>query len=130
MVTELTAGQAVVEVLKAEGTGCVFGLAGGHVIVIYDALQDTPGIRHVLVRHEHAAACMAAGYAQLTGPPSVCLVTAGPGATNLLTGIAEAYVGSLPVIILSGRGPIATPCRGASQQLSTDRIFAPVTHRS
>ena len=127
MVTELTAGQAVVEVLKAEGTRCVFGLPGGHVIDIYDALYDTPGIRHVLVRHEHAAACMAAGYAQLTGEPAVCLVTAGPGATNLLTGIAEAYVGSLPVIILAGRGPTATAYRGASQEVATDRIFAPVT---
>ncbi len=124
---ELTAGQAVVEVLKAEGVRCVFGLPGGHVIDIYDALYDAPEIRHVMVRHEHAAACMAAGYAQLTGELAVCLVTAGPGATNLLTGIAEASVGALPVIVLAGRGSTATAHRGASQEIATDQMFAPVT---
>jgi acetolactate synthase-1/2/3 large subunit len=124
---EMTAGQALVEVLKAEGIRCVFGLPGGHVIDIYDALYATPEIRHVLVRHEYAAACMAAGYTQLTGEPAVCLVTAGPGATNLLTGIAEASVGSLPVIILAGRGATGTVYRGASQEIATDRMFAPVT---
>lgn len=123
----MTAGQAVVEVLKAEGIRCVFGLPGGHVIDIYDALYDTPQIQHVLVRHEHAAACMAAGYAQLTGEPAVCLVTAGPGVTNLLTGIAEASMGALPVIILAGRGPTATAHRGASQEIATEKVFAPVT---
>src|ERR1700746_4017671 len=99
---EMTAGQAIVEVLKAEGIRCVFGLPGGHVIDIYDALYATPEIRHVLVRHEYAAACMAAGYTQLTGEPAVCLVTAGPGATG-------------------------TVYRGASQEIATDRMFAPVT---
>jgi hypothetical protein len=83
------AGRAIVDALVAEGVGTVFGLPGGHVLGIYDALYDTPEIRHVLVRHEHAAASLAAAYAQLTGEPGVCLVTAGPGCTNLLTGIAE-----------------------------------------
>eukprot|EP01035_Chromulina_nebulosa_P064141 gene64141-87734_t len=64
---DMTAGQAIVEILKAEGVRYVFGMPGGHTIGIYDALYDTPEIKHVLVRHEHAAACMAAGYAQLTG---------------------------------------------------------------
>ena len=92
------------DVLEAEGVDHVFGLPGGHVLSIYDALYDTHRIRHVLVRHEHAAASMAAAYAQLTGEPGVCLVTAGPGSTNLLTGIAEAYVGCLPIVVLAGRG--------------------------
>ena len=70
---------------------------------------------------------MAAAHAQLTGRPGVCLVTAGPGCTNLLTGIAEAYVGSLPIIVLAGRAATATALRGAAQEVATDRIFAPVT---
>ncbi|HEY7629614.1 MAG TPA: thiamine pyrophosphate-binding protein [Thermoleophilaceae bacterium] len=122
-----SAGQAIVDVLRAEGVKHVFGLPGGHVIGIYDALYATPEITHVLVRHEQTAASMAAAHAQLTGEPGICLVTAGPGCTNLLTGIAEAYVGCLPIVILAGRGATATAERGASQEVPTDQIFAPVT---
>jgi acetolactate synthase-1/2/3 large subunit len=121
------AGRAVVDVLRAEGVRLVFGLPGGHVLSIYDALYDTPEITHVLVRHEQAAASMAAAHAQLTGKPGVCLVTAGPGCTNLLSGIAEAYVGSLPIVVLAGRGATSTAHRGAAQEVATDRVFAPVT---
>jgi len=123
----VTVGRAIVDALVAEGVRTVFGLPGGHVIGIYDALYDTPEIRHVLVRHEQVAASMAAAHAQLTGEPGVCVVTAGPGCTNLLTGIAEAYVGCLPIVVLAGRGSTATAQRGASQEVPTDRIFAPVT---
>jgi acetolactate synthase-1/2/3 large subunit len=126
-VETIAAGRALVDVLKAEGVRLVFGMPGGHVLGIYDALYDSPEIRHVLVRHEHAAASMAAATAQLTGERGVCLVTAGPGCTNLLTGIAEAYVGCLPIVILSGRGATATAHRGAAQEIATDRVFAPVT---
>jgi acetolactate synthase-1/2/3 large subunit len=125
--TERTVGQVVVDVLKAEGVRCVFGVPGGHVLGIYDALYDTPEIRSFLVRHEQSAASLAAGYAQLTGETAVCLATAGPGVTNLLSGIAEAYVGSLPIVIIGGRGATATVLRGASQEVATERIFAPVT---
>ena len=83
---EVSAGRAIVDVLKAEGVKAVFGIPGGHTLGIYDALYDTPEIRHILVRHEQVAANMAAGYAQLTGQPGVCCVTAGPGATNLVSG--------------------------------------------
>ena len=120
-------GRAVVDVLQAEGVRFVFGLPGGHVLSVYDALYATPSIRLVLVRHEQAAASMAAAHAQLTGEPGVCLVTAGPGATNLLTGIAEAYVGSLPVVVIAGRGATPNVLRGAAQEVATERIFAPVT---
>jgi acetolactate synthase-1/2/3 large subunit len=123
----VTAGRVVVEVLKAEGVGWVFGLPGGHTLGIYDALYDTPEVRHILVRHEQAAANMAAAYAQLTGEPGVCLATAGPGVTNLISGIAEAYMGALPIVAVCGRGPTATAHRGASQELATDRVVAPVT---
>jgi acetolactate synthase-1/2/3 large subunit len=123
----VSVGRAVVDVLEAEGVRFVFGLPGGHVLSVYDALYATPAIRHVLVRHEQAAASMAAAHAQLTGEPGVCLVTAGPGCTNLLSGIAEAYVGSLPVVVISGRAATANALRGAAQEVPTERIFAPVT---
>ena len=105
---DMTAGRAIVEVLKAEGVKAVYGIPGGHVLPIYDGLYDTPEISHFLVRHEQAAASMAAAYAQLTGEAAVCLVTAGPGATNLVTNVAEAFVGALPMVILAGRGATAT----------------------
>ena len=123
----LRPGHAIVEALRAEGTDVVFGLPGGHILGIYDGLYDAPDIRHVLVRHEHTAAAMAAGYAQLTGKPGVVLVTAGPGATNLVTAVAEAYVGALPMVIFAGRATTATAHRGAAQEVPTDRVFAPIT---
>ena len=124
---EMTAGRAIVEVLKAEGVKAVYGIPGGHVLPIYDGLYDTPEISHFLVRHEQAAASMAAAYAQLTGEAAVCLVTAGPGATNLVTNVAEAFVGALPMVILAGRGATATTFRGASQEVDTELVFRPVT---
>ena len=117
--TAMSAGQAIVEILKAEEVKFIFGLPGGHTVPIYEALYLTPEIRHILVRHEQSAANMAAGYAQLTGEPGVCCATAGPGATNLVTGIAEAYFGALPVIILAGRGAThTTAVRSGSPLLS------------
>jgi acetolactate synthase-1/2/3 large subunit len=124
---QMSAGRAIVEVLKAEGVRAVFGMPGGHTLSIYDALYDTPEIRHVLVRHEQVAASMAAGYAQLTGEPGVCCVTAGPGATNLVTGIAEAFIGALPIVILAGRAATSTTHRGASQEIAQDQVFRPIT---
>ena len=123
----VSAGQAVVDVLKAEGVKAVFGIPGGHTLPIYDALYDTPEIRHILVRHEQVAANMAAGYAQLSGEPGVCCVTAGPGATNLVSGIAEAYIGALPVVVLAGRGATSTAHKGASQEIPQEQLFRPIT---
>lgn len=123
----INAGRAIVEVLKAEGVKVVFGIPGGHTLPIYDALYDTPEIRHILVRHEQVAASMAAAYAQLTGEPGVCCATAGPGATNLASGIAEAFVGALPIVILAGRGPARTSHKGASQEIAQELMFRPIT---
>ncbi|MBI3372989.1 MAG: thiamine pyrophosphate-binding protein [Betaproteobacteria bacterium] len=123
----MNAGRAIVEVLKAEGVKAVFGIPGGHTLPIYDALYDTPEIRHVLVRHEQVAANMAAAYAQLTGEPGVCCATAGPGATNLVSGIAEAFIGALPIVILAGRGPATTSHKGASQEIAQEQVFRPIT---
>jgi acetolactate synthase I/II/III large subunit len=113
-------GRAVVAALEAEGVSTVFGIPGGHILPIYDAVYASPRITSVLARHEHAAAAMAAAYAQLTGTPGIVLVTAGPGATNVVTAVAEAFVGALPMIILAGRGSTATTYRGASQEVSTE----------
>lgn len=123
----MDAGRAIAEILKAEGVRTVFGLPGGHVLRIYDGLYHTPEIRHVLVRHEQHAASMAAAYAQLTGEPGVCLVTAGPGATNLLTSLTEAYIGCWPIVVFAGRANTLFAHRGANQEVDTDLIFAPIT---
>src|SRR5258707_1933543 len=106
--SKISAGRAVVEVLRAEDVKFVFGMPGGHTIGIYDALYGQQEITHVLVRHEQHAASMAAGYAQLTGEPGVCCVTAGPGATDLVTSIAEAFVGALAIVVIAGPGPTPT----------------------
>jgi acetolactate synthase-1/2/3 large subunit len=126
-VTSTPVARAVVQALEAEGITTVFGIPGGHVLPIYDAVYSSPLVTSILVRHEHAAAAMAAAYAQLTGTPGVVLVTAGPGVTNVVTAVAEAFVGALPMIILAGRGSTATVYRGASQEVSTDQILRPVT---
>jgi acetolactate synthase-1/2/3 large subunit len=120
-------GQVVADILEREGVRAVFGMPGGHVLGIYDGLYGRAAIKTYLVRHEQQAPALAAGYFQLTGELAVCLVTAGPGATNLLTSVAEAFVGSIPMVILAGRGATATAFRGASQEVPTERIFQPVT---
>ena len=123
----MTGGEAMVEVLKAEGVEYVFGLPGGHTLGFYDALAQAREITHVLVRHEQVASNMAAAYAQLTGNVGVCCATAGPGATNLVTGIAEAFIGALPVVAITGRGNTSTTHRGASQEIPQQILFAPIT---
>ncbi|MFQ6015339.1 MAG: thiamine pyrophosphate-binding protein [Anaerolineae bacterium] len=102
---ERTAGQAVVEALVAEGVDMVFGLPGSHVLTIYDALRDVPQIKHITVKHENNAALMADMYGRLTGRPGICLVTAGPGATNSLSGVVQAYDAASPLIHVSGTVP-------------------------
>jgi len=126
-VATISGGRTVVEVLKAEKVKFLFGLPGGHTLPIYDALYDTLEIRHILVRHEQTAANMAAAYPMLTGEPGVCCATAGPGAINLATGIAEAFFGAVPVIFLTGRAPAQISLRGAAQEVPQERIFAPIT---
>ena len=123
----MMAGEAAVEVLRAEGVKYIFGLPGAHTLRLYDVLHRCPEIQHVLVRHEQAAANMAGAYAQLTGEPGICTATAGPGATNLVTGVAEAYKGALPVIVLTGRTSTATQHRGAGQDIDQDAVFTPIT---
>jgi acetolactate synthase-1/2/3 large subunit len=105
-VIQQRAGDAIVSALRAEDVEFVFGLVGSHVVEIYDALLDAPEIRHITVKHETTASGMADAYGRLTGKPGVCLVTAGPGATNSLTGVAQAYMAASPLIHISGAVPV------------------------
>lgn len=98
----LTGGEAMVKCLEAEGVEILFGYPGAAICPFYDALYDSP-IRHVLVRSEQNAAHMASGYARASGKPGVCVATSGPGATNLITGIATAYMDSIPIIAITGQ---------------------------
>jgi acetolactate synthase-1/2/3 large subunit len=125
--TTTPAAQAVVEALRAEGVRAVFGLPGSHVLGVLDAIYRANDIAFYRVRHEHSAAYMAFAYAQLTGEPGVVLVTAGAGATNLVTGVAEAFCGAQPMVVLAGRVATAHAHRGESQDVPTERIFAPIT---
>ncbi len=119
------AGDAIVAALRAEGVEYVFGLVGSHVVEIYDALLDVPEIQHITVKHETTASGMADAYGRITGKPGVCLVTAGPGATNSLTGVAQAYMAASPLIHISGAVP-----RGASYEsfhgVDSDRFLLPI----
>jgi acetolactate synthase I/II/III large subunit len=100
---ELTGAQILIKLLKEEGVKNIFGYPGGVVIDIYDELMKSD-IRHILVRHEQGAVHAADGYARATGGVGVCLVTSGPGATNTVTGIASAYMDSIPVVVFYRAG--------------------------
>lgn len=103
---ELTGAEIFVECLKAEGVETVFGYPGGAVLYIYDALyKEAEHVNHILVRHEQAAVHAAEGYAKATNRPGVVLVTSGPGATNAVTGIADAYMDSVPLVVFTGQVP-------------------------
>ena len=107
----MTGAQAIIASLEAEGVDTIFGYPGGQAIKIYDALYDSKKIHHVLARHEQGATHMADGYARATGKVGVVLVTSGPGATNTVTGIATAYMDSIPMVVITGqvtRGVIGT----------------------
>jgi acetolactate synthase-1/2/3 large subunit len=103
--TKMSGAKAVVESLERQNVKVVFGIIGGTIMPVYDALYDSTKVRHILSRHEQCAAHAADGYARASGKPGVCMATSGPGATNLVTGIANAYMDSSPVIALTGQVP-------------------------
>ncbi len=105
MTRQMTGAQMVVQALKDQGVEVVFGYPGGAVLPIYDEVFQQNDIRHILVRHEQGAIHAAEGYARATGKPGVVLVTSGPGATNTVTGIVDALMDSIPVVVLSGQVP-------------------------
>ncbi|MAK60738.1 MAG: acetolactate synthase 3 large subunit [Ponticaulis sp.] len=101
----MTGAEIVVRALVDQGVETLFGYPGGAVLPIYDALFSTPELRHILVRHEQGAGHAAEGYARSTGKPGVCLVTSGPGATNMVTPIADAMMDSIPMVVITGQVP-------------------------
>jgi acetolactate synthase-1/2/3 large subunit len=123
---KITGAQAVVRILEAEGVEVLFGYPGGAVLPIYDALLDS-NIEHVLVRNEQAAAHAASGYARVTGKAGVCMATSGPGATNLITGIATAYMDSIPIIAVTGQVPAAMIGRDVFQEVDITGATEPFT---
>jgi acetolactate synthase I/II/III large subunit len=121
--------QFLVKALERQGVEIIFGYPGGAIMPVYDALLDSP-IRHILVRHEQAAALAADGYARATGKVGVCMATSGPGATNLVTGIANAYMDSIPMVAITGQ--VATSLMGtdAFQEVDIFGITLPVVKHS
>ena len=117
----------VVQALKDQGVDVVFGYPGGAVLPIYDEVFQQNDIKHVLVRHEQGAVHAAEGYARSTGKPGVCLVTSGPGATNAVTGITDALMDSIPLIVLSGQVPTFMIGNDAFQEADTVGITRPCT---
>lgn len=122
----LTGAQIVIEALKHEGVDVIFGIPGGAIIDVYDALYDSD-IRHILAHHEQGAAHMADGYARATGKVGVCFATSGPGATNLTTGIANAYMDSIPIVAITGQVVTRLIGKDAFQEADTTGITSPIT---
>jgi acetolactate synthase-1/2/3 large subunit len=123
---KMTGAQAVLECLKREGVDVVFGLPGGVLLPLYDAIYQSD-IRHILVRHEQGAAHMADGYARATGKVGVCIATSGPGATNLVTGIATAYMDSVPMVAITGQVNTFLIGKDAFQEADITGITLPIT---
>jgi thiamine pyrophosphate-dependent acetolactate synthase large subunit-like protein len=129
-VSDMKAGQAVVELLKIEQVRHVFGIVGSTFLDVLDVLYDDKSVEYINVRHEQGAAFMADGLARVSGLPAACLVTAGPGATNLITGIAAASVAHSPVIAIAGGPPSGHYHKDAFQEFDLVGMFAPVTKLS
>jgi acetolactate synthase I/II/III large subunit len=123
----LTGAQALVAALERLGVDVVFGIPGGAILPAYDPLFDSASVRHILVRHEQGAGHAATGYAQVTGRPGVCMATSGPGATNLVTPLADAYMDSVPVVAITGQVPSALIGTDGFQEADIAGITLPVT---
>ena len=122
-----TGGQIVCEALIREGVDVIFGLPGGAILPLYQTLPEYPELRHILVRHEQGAAHAADGYARVTGRPGVAWATSGPGATNLVTGIATAQMDSVPMVVVTGQVARAAIGSDAFQETDTTGITLPIT---
>src|SRR5579872_6635412 len=117
---QLSGGEIMCRVLVEEGVSVLFGYPGGAIMPFYDALYGSKGLRHVLVRHEQGATHAADGYARATGTVGVCCATSGPGATNLVTGLANAFMDSVPIVAITGQ--VARPAIGKDSFQETDVI--------
>ena len=127
MSTELSGAQIVVKALLDQGVDTVFGYPGGAVLPIYDEIFQQKKIRHILVRHEQGATHAAEGYARSTGKPGVVLVTSGPGATNAVTGMTDALMDSVPLVVITGQVPTFMIGNDAFQEADTVGITRPCT---
>ena len=125
--TELTGAQSLVRSLEELGADVVFGIPGGAILPAYDPIFDSQRLRHILVRHEQGAGHAATGYAQATGRVGVCMATSGPGATNLVTPIADAYMDSVPIVAITGQVPSAAIGTDAFQEADICGITMPIT---
>lgn len=123
---QLTGAQMLVQSLLKEGVDTIFGIPGGAITPIYDALRDS-SIKNILTRHEQAAVHAADGYARATGKTGVCLATSGPGATNLITGLANAFMDSIPVVALTGQTPRSLLGTDSFQEADLTTITMPIT---
>ena len=124
---QITGAQSLVESMEAAGVEVVFGIPGGAILPAYDPLMDSSRIRHILVRHEQAAGHAAEGYATATGRVGVCMATSGPGATNLVTPIADAAMDSVPIVAITGQVPSAAIGTDAFQEADIRGITMPIT---
>ena len=131
MIVELlSGGEMIARALEDEGVEYIFGYPGGAVLHIYDALFKDCKVPHILVRHEQAATHAADGYARATGKPGVVLVTSGPGATNAITGIATAYMDSIPMVVLAGQVQSHLIGEDAFQETDMIGISRPIVKHS
>src|SRR6187399_2572433 len=127
---ELTGAQSLVRSLEQVGADVVFGIPGGAILPAYDPLFDSKQIRHILVRHEQGAGHAAQGYAMVTGRVGVCMATSGPGATNLVTAIADAHMDSVPIVAITGQVPSGAIGSDAFQEADIRGITMPIVKHS
>ncbi len=127
---ELTGAQSLVRSLERVGADVVFGIPGGAILPAYDPLFDSEKVRHILVRHEQGAGHAAEGYAMVTGKVGVCMATSGPGATNLVTPIADAHMDSVPIVAITGQVASAAIGTDAFQEADIRGITMPITKHS
>ncbi len=127
---KLSGAEIVVECLKKEDVKVIFGIPGGAIMPLYDVLYSEASIKHVLTRHEQGAAHAAGGYARATGKVGVCMATSGPGATNLVTGLANAHLDSIPLVAFTGQVPTGLIGTDAFQEVDISGITLPITKNS
>jgi thiamine pyrophosphate-dependent acetolactate synthase large subunit-like protein len=126
----ISGSEMLLRSLFLEGVECIFGYPGGSVLFIYDAIYDFAGLKHLLARHEQGAIHAADGYARASGKTGVCVATSGPGATNLITGIAMAYKDNIPLVVITGNVPLSSRGTDAFQEADVIGMTLPITKHS
>ena len=126
----LTGAETIVRLLERQGVDTVAGIPGGAALPLYDALSQSSRIRHVLARHEQGAGFIAQGMARASGRPAVCIATSGPGATNVLTAVADAKLDSVPLVCITAQVPLALIGTDAFQEVHTYGLSIPITKRN